>query len=68
MQMTRSRQTNRDSMNGSESSEDDSDDRSPPRGRTGKTSKDEVEPDKVEEAVEAQINAMMDEDSKKSGM
>ncbi|RDW61064.1 cholinephosphate cytidylyltransferas-like protein [Coleophoma cylindrospora] len=66
--MTRSRQTNRDSMNGSESSEEDSDERSPPRGRTGKTSKDEVEAEKVEDAVEAQINAMMDEDSKKSGM
>lgn len=38
--MTRSRQTNRDSMHGSDSSEEDSDERSPPRGRTGKTEKD----------------------------
>jgi choline-phosphate cytidylyltransferase len=55
--MTRSRQTNRDSQLGSDSSEEDSDERSSPRGRTGKT----------DAAVEAQINAMMDENSKSSG-
>jgi len=61
--MTRSRQTNRDSMHGSESSEDDSEERSPIRGRMGNT-----EHDKIEEAkVDAQINAMMDENSKASG-
>ncbi|KAL3424323.1 choline-phosphate cytidylyltransferase [Phlyctema vagabunda] len=67
--MTRSRQTNRDSLNGSESSEEDSDERSPPRGRSGKsTQTTETDPQKMEDAVEAQINAMIDENSKKSGV
>ena len=55
--MTRSRQTNRDSVHGSD---DSSDERSPPRGRTGKTSNEEQE-------VDAQIDAMMGENSKHSG-
>ena len=60
--MTRSRQTNQDSRHGSDSSEEDSDERSPPRGRSGKV-------DKVDEEqqVDAQIEAMMDENSKHSG-
>lgn len=57
--MTRSRQTNHDSHHGSDSSEEDSDERSPPRGRTGKADE--------EEQVDAQIEAMMDENSKASG-
>ena len=60
--MTRSRQTNRDSRHGSDSSEEDSDERSPPRGRTGK-----VEGGDEEQEVDAQIEAMMDENSKHSG-
>jgi choline-phosphate cytidylyltransferase len=62
-QMTRSRQTNRDSQHGSDSSEEDSDERSPPRGRTGKTDADDSE----EKQVDAQIEAMMGENSKSSG-
>jgi choline-phosphate cytidylyltransferase len=62
-QMTRSRQTNRDSQHGSDSSEEDSDERSPPRGRTGKTDADDNE----EKQVDAQIEAMMGENSKISG-
>ena len=61
--MTRSRQTNRDSMHGSDSSgEDDSDEHSSPRGRSGK-----VEAAAAEEQVDAQISAMMDENSRASG-
>ncbi len=60
-QMTRSRQTNRDSGHASDSSEEDSDGRSPPRGRSGKAEKDE------EQEVHAQIEAMMDENSRHSG-
>lgn len=59
--MTRSRQTNRDEQNGSDSSEEDSDDRSPPRGRSGKVGANE------EAQVDAQIEAMMGENSKSSG-
>lgn len=62
--MTRSRQTNRDSLHGSDSSEEDSDERSPPRGRTGKTD-DAAEAE--ENQVDAQIDAMMGENSKSSG-
>lgn len=63
--MTRSRQTNRDSLHGSDSSEEDSDERrSPPRGRTGKT--DEAAAAEEKE-VDAQIEAMMGENSKSSG-
>lgn len=63
--MTRSRQTNRDSLHGSDSSEEDSDERSPPRGRSGKeqTQKQGEE----EKLVDAQINALMGENSKHSG-
>jgi choline-phosphate cytidylyltransferase len=60
--MTRSRQTNRDSRHGSDSSEEDSDERSPPRGRTGK-----VQDGDEEHQVDAQIEAMMDENSRYSG-
>jgi choline-phosphate cytidylyltransferase len=61
----RSRQTNHDSRNGSESSEDDSDERSSHRGRTGKQQT-EVEAAE-EEQVDAQIEALMGENSKSSG-
>lgn len=61
--MTRSRQTNRDSMHGSDSSEEDSDGRSPTRGRKGKGEGDAEE----ERQVDAQIEAMMGENSKSSG-
>jgi choline-phosphate cytidylyltransferase len=64
VQMTRSRQTNRDSQHGSDSSEEDSDERSPPRGRSGKA---ESSASKAEEEVDAQIEAMMDQNSKNSG-
>ena len=61
--MARSRQTNRDSMHGSDSSEEDSDGKSPPRGRKG-----QVEGSAEEERqVDAQIEAMMGENSKASG-
>ena len=60
--MTRSRQTNQDSRHGSDSSEEDSDERSPPRGRTGKGDK-----GNEEQQVDAQIEALMDENSKHSG-
>jgi choline-phosphate cytidylyltransferase len=60
--MTRSRQTNQDSRHGSDSSEEDSDERSPPRGRSGKVDKADEE-----QQVDAQIEAMMDENSKHSG-
>jgi len=60
--MTRSRQTNQDSRHGSDSSEEDSDERSPPRGRSGKV--DEAE---EEQQVDAQIESLMDENSKHSG-
>ncbi len=62
----RSRQTNRDSRHGSESSEDESDERSPPRGRTGKEHT-EGEIAAEEAQVDAQIGALMSEDSKNSG-
>lgn len=63
--MTRSRQTNRDSQHGSDSSEEDSDERSPPRGRTSKTDEDAAMAE--EKQVDAQIDAMMGENSKSSG-
>jgi choline-phosphate cytidylyltransferase len=63
--MMRSRQTNRDSQHESDSSEEESyDRRSPPRGRTGKT---ESATKAQEEQTDAQIKAMMDENSKESG-
>jgi choline-phosphate cytidylyltransferase len=62
--MTRSRQSHQDGNQGSESSDEDSDERSPPRGRTGNSSK----PTQLEEAqVDAQIATLMDENSKASG-
>jgi len=60
--MTRSRQTNRDSLHASDSSEEDSDERSPPRGRKGK-----VDGDAEERQVDEQIERMMGENSKSSG-
>ncbi|KAF7894816.1 hypothetical protein EAF00_006630 [Botryotinia globosa] len=65
--MTRSRQTNRDSLQGSESSEEESDERLSPRGRSekGNFKSDENEVD--EEQVDAQIDAAMAENAKKSG-
>lgn len=60
--MTRSRHTNRDSHNESDSSEEDSDERSPPRGRTGNGNS-QVE----EEQVDAQIKAILGENSRASG-
>lgn len=60
--MTRSRQLNHDSQQGSDYSDEDSDGRSPPRGRKGKVSN-----EREERAVDAQIDAMMDENSKASG-
>ncbi|TEY67411.1 hypothetical protein BOTCAL_0126g00020 [Botryotinia calthae] len=65
--MTRSRQTNRDGLQGSESSEEESDERLSPRGRNEKENfkRDENEVD--EEQVDAQIDAAMAENAKKSG-
>lgn len=60
--MTRTRQTNADSLHGSDSSEEDSDERSPPRGRTGKGAD-----STTEKQVNAQIEAMMNENAKASG-
>jgi choline-phosphate cytidylyltransferase len=57
--MTRSRQTNRDSVHGSDSSEEENES---PRGRTGKSEKNENE-----EEADAQLDAMMAENSKRSG-
>ncbi|KAG9237525.1 cholinephosphate cytidylyltransferas-like protein [Amylocarpus encephaloides] len=59
--MTRSRQSNRGSPHGSDSSEED-DDRSPRRGRQGKDDE-----DAQEKKVDDQIDALMDENSKASG-
>ena len=64
--MMRSRQTNQDSVHGSDSSEEDSDERSPPRGRSGKTQTD-IEAAEEEKQVDAQIEALMGENSKSSG-
>ena len=61
--MMRSRQTNRDSQNNSDSSEEDNGNRSPPRGRSG-NAKDALDD---EREVDAQINALMGENSKSSG-
>jgi choline-phosphate cytidylyltransferase len=51
-----------DSQHGSDSSEEDSDERSPPRGRQGK-----AEQEAQDRKVDAQINVLMDENSKASG-
>jgi len=59
--MTRSRQTNQDSHHGSDSSEEDTEERYPDRGRTGKAEQ------HVNAQVDAQIDAMMGENSKTSG-
>ncbi|PBP18610.1 phosphorylcholine transferase [Diplocarpon rosae] len=64
--MMRSRQTNRDSLHESDSSEEDSDERSPTRGRTGKEQT-EGEAAQEEKEVDAQIEALMGENSKSSG-
>lgn len=71
--MTGSRRTNQDSQNGSDSSEED-DDKSPVRGRTGKdgglivpeTQKGGLS-ESNERKVDAQIAALLDENSKASG-
>ncbi|KAI9048520.1 hypothetical protein LZ554_007353 [Drepanopeziza brunnea f. sp. 'monogermtubi'] len=64
--MMRSRQTNRDSLHESDSSEEDSDERLSPRGRSGKEqTKDEAAEE--EKQVDAQIDALMGENSKISG-
>lgn len=60
--MTGSRQTNQDN-HGSDSSEEDSNERSPPRGRSGNNEKTALQ----EAQVEAQVDAMMAENSKASG-
>lgn len=62
----KSRQTNRDSLHGSDSSEEDGDERSPPRGRSGKVQT-EGEAAETEKQVDAQIKALMGENSKASG-
>lgn len=54
---------NQDGRHGSDSSEEDSDERSPPRGRSGK-----MEEGAEEQDVDAQIEAMVDEHSKHSGV
>ncbi|KAF7858767.1 uncharacterized protein EAF02_011091 [Botrytis sinoallii] len=65
--MTRSRQTNRDSLQGSESSEEESDERLSPRGRSEKENFKPDENEVDEEQVDAQIDAAMAENAKKSG-
>ncbi|TGO57873.1 hypothetical protein BCON_0061g00380 [Botryotinia convoluta] len=65
--MTRSRQTNRDSLQGSESSEEESDERLSPRGRSEKENFKPDENGVDEEQVDAQIDAAMAENAKKSG-
>ncbi|OWP06808.1 cholinephosphate cytidylyltransferase [Marssonina coronariae] len=64
--MMRSRQTNRDSLHESDSSEEDSDERSPPRGRAGQEQTG-GETAEEEKEVDAQIEALMGENSKSSG-
>lgn len=70
--MTGSRRTNQDSQNGSDSSEED-DDKSPVRGRTGKDGLAVPENQSGglsasnERKVDAQITALLDENSKASG-
>lgn len=64
--MTRSRQTNQDSQHGSDSSEEDSDERSPRRGRSG-LEQAEGKVAEEEKQVDAQIEALMGENSKSSG-
>ncbi|TGO18755.1 hypothetical protein BPAE_0368g00020 [Botrytis paeoniae] len=65
--MTRSRQTNRDSLQGSESSEEESDERLSPRGRSEKENFKSDENEVDEDQVDAQIDAAMAENAKKSG-
>ncbi|KAI6710881.1 hypothetical protein JHW43_006612, partial [Diplocarpon mali] len=60
------RQTNRDSLHESDSSEEDSDERSPPRGRAGQEQTG-GETAEEEKEVDAQIEALMGENSKSSG-
>ena len=70
--MTGSRRTNQDSLNGSDSGEED-DDKSPVRGRSGKDGLVVPENQKGglsesnERKVDAQITALLDENSKASG-
>lgn len=71
--MTRSRQTGHD-QNGSDSGEDSNDDKSPIRGRSGKTDSLPVQnknaqhlSESNERAVDAQVKALLDENSKASG-
>lgn len=71
--MTRSRETGHD-QNGSDSGDDSSDDKSPIRGRTGKDenlSAPGKEPQQLSEsnerAVDAQVKALLNENSKASG-
>jgi len=71
--MTRSRQTGND-QNGSDSGEDSNDDKSPVRGRTGKSDNltvPEKNPQHLSEsnerAVDAQVKALLNENSKASG-
>ncbi|KAG4029506.1 hypothetical protein MFRU_015g00490 [Monilinia fructicola] len=67
--MTRSRQSNRDSLQGSESSEEESDESKSPRGRSGEGNfkPEEKENEVDEKQVDAQIDAAMAENAKKSG-
>lgn len=76
LQMTRSRQSNRDSLQGSESSEEESDERLSPRGRSAggkenfkpdEENERDVENERDEVQVDKQIDAAMAENSKKSG-
>lgn len=61
----KSRQTNRDSRHNSDSSEEDNGDRSPPRGRSDNVQSKDAMDD--EQEVDAQIEALMGENSKSSG-
>ncbi|RAL64378.1 hypothetical protein DID88_001854 [Monilinia fructigena] len=67
--MTRSRQSNRDSLQGSESSEEESDESKSPHGRSEKENfkPEEKESEVDEKQVDAQIDAAMAENAKKSG-
>jgi len=60
--MTRSRQTNRDSLHESSSSEEENEERNSPRGRSLKQEK-----NGGEDEVDEQLDAMMAENAKKSG-
>ncbi|KAJ8067650.1 hypothetical protein OCU04_003258 [Sclerotinia nivalis] len=65
--MTRSRYNNRDSLQGSESSEEESEERLSPRSKSGKENFKPDENEVDEEQVDAQIDAAMAENAKKSG-